>query len=40
MGMKKKGLEILAKIASIDEKRAEGIASEWGGYQPKRPVRK
>ena len=40
MGMKKKGLEILAKSASNAAKRAEGRASEWGGYQPKRPVRK
>ena len=29
MGMKKKGFEILAKIASYAAKRAEGRASEW-----------
>lgn len=38
--MKKKGLELLATIASNAAKRAEGRASEWGGYQPKRPEKK
>lgn len=37
---KKKVLELLAKVASNAAKRAEGRASEWGGYQPKRPLKK
>lgn len=38
--MKKTCLELLAKVASNAAKRAEGRASEWGGYQPKRPIKK
>ena len=40
MFMKRKWLELLAKVASNAAKRAEGRASEWGGYQPKRPAKR
>ncbi len=36
----KKGLELLARIALKNAKRADGRASEAGVYQPKRPEKK
>lgn len=38
--MKKLVLEQLAKIAANAAKRADGRASEFGAYQPKKPVKK
>lgn len=38
--MKKKVLEMLAKMALHAAKRADGRASEFGLYQPKKPVKK
>ncbi len=38
--MKKRGLELLAGIAKKAAKRADGRASEYGLYQPKKPVKK
>ncbi len=35
--MKKRGLELLAKIASNAARRADGRISEFGLHQPKRP---
>lgn len=36
----KKGLELLAKVFANAAVRADGKASEYGTYQPKKPVRK
>lgn len=33
-------LELLAKTALIAAKRADGTASEFGLFQPKKPVKK
>lgn len=38
--MKKKMLELLAKVALNAAKRADGTASEFGLFQPKKPVKK
>ncbi len=36
----KKGLELLAEVAKKAAKRANGKASEYGLYQPKKPVKR
>ena len=38
--MKKEGLKILAKIFANAAVRADGKASEYGAYQPKKPINK
>lgn len=38
--VKKKVLELVAKTALNAAKRADGTASEFGLFQPKKPVRK
>lgn len=38
--MKKKMLELLAKSALTAAKRADGTASEFGLFQPKKPAKK
>ena len=38
--MKKEGLKILAKIFATAAVRADGKASEYGAYQPKKPINK
>jgi len=38
--MKKKGLQLLAKVAGNAARRADGRASEFGMHQPKKPEKK
>ncbi len=38
--MKKKSFEFLAKVAKAAAKRADGRASEFGIFQPKKPEMK
>lgn len=38
--MKRKMLELLAKAALNAAKRADGTASEFGLFQPKKPIKK
>lgn len=38
--MKKKMLELLARTALTAVKRADGTASEFGLFQPKKPAKK